>query len=178
MAVIRANGLRHFYRREGNRRLPTLVLAHPIGVVPGHDGVEGVGAAGRRLESRTVSIAVDVVAAAVVRVPDLDRRLGQRFAAGAEHPARHRQRHPGVSRDAHRAQVRSVLLVERPQRVLGRARPPGRLVPGRGDRGRGEAGGHADDADGDALFQEIATAQADAPHWHTPFLVGGCRIVA
>jgi len=31
MAVIRANGLRHFYRREGNRRLPTLVLAHPIG---------------------------------------------------------------------------------------------------------------------------------------------------
>jgi len=31
MAVIQANGLRHFYRREGNRRLPTLVLAHPIG---------------------------------------------------------------------------------------------------------------------------------------------------
>lgn len=31
MATIQANGLRHFYRREGYRRLPTLVLAHPIG---------------------------------------------------------------------------------------------------------------------------------------------------
>jgi 3-oxoadipate enol-lactonase len=43
MSSIVANGLRQFYRREGNPALPTLVLAHPIGfdhglwdpVVPG-----------------------------------------------------------------------------------------------------------------------------------------------
>lgn len=31
MASIRANGIRHFLRREGDRCLPALVLAHPIG---------------------------------------------------------------------------------------------------------------------------------------------------
>lgn len=31
MATIQANGIRHFYRREGDRGLPVLVLAHPIG---------------------------------------------------------------------------------------------------------------------------------------------------
>jgi 3-oxoadipate enol-lactonase len=31
MSITQANGLRHFYRRDGNRQAPTLVLAHPIG---------------------------------------------------------------------------------------------------------------------------------------------------
>lgn len=31
MAAIQANALRQFYRREGDRALPVLVLAHPIG---------------------------------------------------------------------------------------------------------------------------------------------------
>jgi hypothetical protein len=63
------------------------VLANATGIVPRHDRIEGIVSGRIGSESGAVAIAVDIIVAEVVGLPDFDRGIGYGRGIGGREPA-------------------------------------------------------------------------------------------
>src|SRR5581483_5127625 len=97
------------------------VLANAIGIVPGHDRFEFVAAGLVRLQAGAVTIAVEIVMAQMIGLPDLESGIGKRFGASTENLAGDDERHAGIVWRAQHRGVGRALLVKRTN-LVGRGR--------------------------------------------------------
>src|SRR5664279_3660111 len=88
------------------------VLANAAGVVPRHDRLDRVAPLCSRFEYGAVAVALDIVVAVIIGLPDLDLCIGNNFTASVVHPTGDGQRHAGIAGGAHHGSVRSFAFVE------------------------------------------------------------------
>src|SRR5215469_3386479 len=88
------------------------VLANARGVMSRHDSREFVFTVSR-CKFRAIAVAIEIVKALIVRLPDLDDCGGNQFAARIENLSRNHQRHARIARRAERVASGSKPLIER-----------------------------------------------------------------
>jgi hypothetical protein len=69
----------------GDQVVDVLANATAIGVMTGHDGLESVLAGGIHGQFAPIAIAIDIVIAGVIGLPDFDRGIGKHITASIEH---------------------------------------------------------------------------------------------
>jgi hypothetical protein len=96
------------------------VLRDAIGIVPRHHGLDVIGTLAIGRHHRAVLVALDVVVPEMIRLPDLQRRVGTGLAARVVDRAGDDERQPGIARRAQRGAGRRAAPIERPELVLRR----------------------------------------------------------